>query len=127
MSLYLWPTFDATIHLLETGISAQTTVIKFNPDKCSIKKQQIKYFGRIISTKGIKQCPKKEQAIPNMSPPANKRELQSFLGSVNYLSNFTSNLAQKTHIMRSLLKKDIHYVWTPEQTWRRTLLPYNKL
>ena len=98
------------IHLLETVSHAQTAGIKFNPDKCSIKKQQIEYFGRFISIKGIKPCPKKVQAILNMSPPANKQELQSFLGSVDFMSNFTSNLAQKTHIMRSLLKKGVHYV-----------------
>ena len=102
------------IDLLETVSHAQSAGIKFNPDKCSIKKQQIEDFGRVISTKGIKPCPKKVQAFLNMSPPANKQELQSFLGSVNSMSNFTSNLAQKTHIMRSLLKKDVHYVWTPD-------------
>ena len=74
----------------------------------------MEYFGRVFSTKGIKPCPKKVQAILNMSPPANKQEQQSFLGSVNFMNNFTSNLAQETHIMRSLLKKDVHFVWTPE-------------
>ena len=102
------------IHLLETVRRAENAGIKFNPDKCSIKKQEIEYFGRVVSTKGIKPCPKKIQAILNMSPPANKQELQSFLGSVNFMSTFTPNLAQKTHIMRNLLKKDVHFVWTQE-------------
>ena len=56
----------------------------------------------------------KVQAILNMSLPANKQELQSFLGSFNFISNFTSNLAQKTHTIKSLLKKDVLFVWTPE-------------
>ena len=30
------------------------------------------------------------------------------------MSNFTPNLAQKTHIMRNRLKKDVHFVWTQE-------------
>ena len=48
------------IHLLETVRQAQTAGIKFNPDiKCSIKEQQIEYFGRVISIKCIKPCPKK--------------------------------------------------------------------
>ena len=49
------------IHLLETVSHAQTAGIKLNPDKCSIKKQQIEYFGRVIPTKGIKPCPKRHK------------------------------------------------------------------
>ena len=37
------------IHLLETVSRVQTAGIKFNPDKCSIKKQEIEYFGRVVS------------------------------------------------------------------------------
>ena len=49
-----------------------------------------------------------------MTPPQIKQELQSLLGSVKFMSKVTSTLAQKTHVMRSLLKRDVHFVWTPE-------------
>ena len=83
------------IHLLETVRRAKNAGIKFNPDKCSIKKQEIEYFGHVVSTKGIKPCPKKMQAILNMSPPANKQELQSLLGSVNFMSTSLPTLHRK--------------------------------
>lgn len=44
----------------------------------------------------------------------NKQELQSFLGTVNFMSTFIPNLAKKTNLMRSLLKKDVHFVWTSD-------------
>ena len=100
------------IHLLETVEKASKAGIKFNPDKCSIKKAKIEYFGRIVSPQGVETCPKKVEDIRHMSPPQNKQELQSFLGSVNFMANFIPNFAQKTFVMRGLLKKDVHYVWT---------------
>ncbi len=98
------------INCLETVAAAQRAGLKFNPDKCSIKKKEINYFSRVISEEAIKPDPSKVQAIIDMAPPQNKQELQSFLGSVNFLSNFVPNLSQSTHIMRGLLKKDVHYV-----------------
>jgi len=102
------------INCLETVSAEQRKGLKFNPDKCCIKKETISFFSRIISKEGIKPCPTKVQAILDMEPPGNKQELQSFLGSVNFLSSFVPNLSQQTFIMRGLLKKDVHYVWTPE-------------
>lgn len=100
------------IHLLETVSKAKDAGIKFNPDKCSIKKDRIEYFGRIVTPDGVEPCPKKVSAILKMNAPENKQELQSFLGSVNFMSNFIPNLAQKTTVMRGLLKKDVKYMWT---------------
>lgn len=49
-----------------------------------------------------------------MIPPTDKQELQSFLGSVTFLSTFIPNLSKKTHLMRGLLKKDVQYIWTSD-------------
>ena len=102
------------INPLETVEKAQKAGIKFNPDKCAIRKQNIEYFGRVVSAKGVKPCQKKEQAIMKLLPPTNKQELQSFLATVNFIPSFIPNLSKKTHMMRSLLKKDIHFVWTSD-------------
>ena len=42
------------------------------------------------------------------------QELQSFLGTVNFMSTFIPNLSRKTHFMRCLLKKDVHFTWTSD-------------
>ena len=51
------------LHLLETVDRARAAGIKFNPDKCQIKKRKMTYFGRVISPSGVEPCPKKVQAI----------------------------------------------------------------
>ena len=38
------------LHLLETVAKAQKAGLRFNPDKYSMKKHQIEYFGRVISS-----------------------------------------------------------------------------
>ena len=43
-----------------------------------------------------------------------KQELQSLLGTVNFMSAFIPNLTKKTHLMRSLLKRDVHFLWTSD-------------
>ena len=40
-----------------------------------------------------------------------KQELRTLLGMVNYFAKFTSNLAETTAPIRSLLKKDSEFVW----------------
>ncbi len=47
------------IHLLEMVWKAKKADVKFNPDKCVIKKRQIKYFGRVVFPQGAEPCLKK--------------------------------------------------------------------
>lgn len=102
------------LHLLETIDRAREAGIKFNPDKCQIKKQQISYFGRVITPNGVQPCPKKVKDILKLAPPTNKQELQSFFGTINFMATFIPNLSKQTHMMRGLLKKDIHFAWTSD-------------
>ena len=100
------------IHLLETIEKARKADIKLNHNKCFIRKQQIEYFGRIITPKGVQPCPKKVKAITMLATPTDMQELQSLLGTVNFMSTFIPNLAKKTHLMRMLLKRGSHFVST---------------
>ena len=102
------------IHLLETVDKACQAGLKFNPDKCFIKKRQIEYFGRIITPQGVQPCPKKVRGITALAAPNDKQELQSLLGTVNFMSTVIPNLTKKTHLMRSLLKRDTHFIWTSD-------------
>ena len=47
-----------------------------------------------------------------MPEPKNENLLQSFLGIVNYLSHFNFQIANLTHNLRSLLKKNTEFLWT---------------
>lgn len=87
--------------------------LKLNKDKLQLGQASVKFLGHIISGEGIKPQTSKVQAIENMLPPTNVKELQRFLGVVNYLGKFISNLSQETVCMRSSLKKNVPWSWTP--------------
>ena len=50
----------------------------------------------------------------NYVAPSDKQELQSLLGTVNFIATFVPNLTKKTFRMRSLLNRDTHFVWTSD-------------
>ena len=57
------------IYLLETVERACKAGLKFNPNKCCIKKQEIEYFGRMFTPQGVKPCPKKDKNIAMLAAP----------------------------------------------------------
>ncbi|XP_015970564.1 uncharacterized protein LOC107494047 [Arachis duranensis] len=66
--------------------------------------------------KGIEIDKNKAKAILEAPPPTNKKQLQAFLGKVNYLRRFISNLSGKTKVFAPLikLKKEEEFQWKTE-------------
>ena len=83
----------------------------FNSTKCKIKSKSISFFRMIYSENGVSPDPEKLKHLQNMTYPTCKKELQEFLGLITYLSPFIPNLADKTHTLRGLLKKDAPFLW----------------
>ena len=54
----------------------------------------------------------KVKLIQEWPTPTNQKELQSFLGTVNYLSRFSAFLSYLRAPLQNLLKKDSEFVWT---------------
>ena len=76
-----------------------------------IRLREVCYLGHILSENGIKPDPEKTKAILNMPKPENIKQLQSYLGMVNYLTKFFPKLTSMTKPLRILLKKDIIWHW----------------
>lgn len=86
--------------------------VKFNKLKCEFALTEIKYVGHIISKEGIKADPDKIEAIKRIKTPQNSKDLQRFLGMVNYLAKFIPNLPNLTPNLRALIKKNVIWQWT---------------
>jgi hypothetical protein len=69
--------------------------LKMNPRKCAFGVSAGKFLGFIIHEHGIEIDPDRIKSIRNVGPPTCKVEVQKFLGKVNYLWRFISNLAGK--------------------------------
>jgi len=87
--------------------------LKMNPLKCAFGVSAGKFFGFIIHEKGIEIDPKRIEAMKNVEAPPCKKDLQKFLGKVNFLRRFISNLSRKidafTPILR--LKDETEFNW----------------
>ena len=85
--------------------------LKLNREKCHFRVSEVHYVGHVLSADGIKPDPEKVEAIIAMPIPANREDLQRFLGVVTYLSKFIPNKSQKSAPLRQLLQKDVEWSW----------------
>ena len=86
--------------------------LKLNRDKINFKQKEVKYLGHVLSANGVKPDPDKVKAIQEMKAPKNVKNLQQFLGLVNYVGKFCKGLSDKTHMLRQLEKKNTEWMWT---------------
>ena len=80
--------------------------LNLNPDKVKINCKSVPFFGMVLTADGIKPDPKKVETIKKWPIPQSVTELQSFLGSVNYLSHFIPGLSQLRKPLQALIKKN---------------------
>ena len=83
-----------------------------NPDKIQINCKEVPFFGNTLSKDGLTPDMSKVKLIQEWPTPSNQKELQSFLGTVNYLSRFLLFLSDLRAPLQNLLKKDSEFVWT---------------
>nr|KYP40542.1 Retrovirus-related Pol polyprotein from transposon 297 family [Cajanus cajan] len=77
--------------------------LKLNPTKCTFRVRSRKLLGFIVSEKGIKVYPIKAKAIIDMAPPKTKNEVKGFLGRVNCIAHFISQLTDTCTLIFKLL------------------------
>ena len=89
--------------------------LKLNSEKLTVGEQQVEYFGHLITADGLKLDPQKIEAIQDMPPPADKKELQTMIGMITYLSKFAPQLSVIMEPIRDLLKEDAEFIWDEQQ------------
>ena len=70
----------------------------------------------MISRHGVSPASAKVKALKDMPSPKTKRELQSFLGIVNYLSKFSPMTAEIWEPFRRLTL--VKVVWTQNRSYQ---------
>ena len=76
-------------------------------DICIVKSKPCGFFDKIYNPQGVKPDPKEVEAIKKMQRPSTKQELHSFLGMINYWSQFIPFMSELTFNLRKLQKKDV--------------------
>ena len=83
-----------------------------NPDKIQINCKEVPFFGNTLSKDGLRPDMNKVKLIQEWLTPTNQKEIQSFLGTFNYLSRFLPFLSDLRAPLQNLLKKDSEFVCT---------------
>ena len=96
-------------------VKLQKANIKIKLIKCAFFTKEVKFLGYKICELGMKMDIKRAEAIKKMESPKNKKELQAFLGAVNYYRMFIENLATIAEPLYSLLRKNVKFKWTEKQ------------
>ena len=99
-------------HLHKAMKRVRSAGIKLNFDKRVIKSKSCTFFGNVYTPQGVKPDLKKVEAMKKMEAPQTKQELQSFLGMVNPLGQYSKHMAGLTANFSLLLRKDVLFQWT---------------
>ncbi|KAL1447741.1 hypothetical protein WDU94_005516 [Cyamophila willieti] len=85
--------------------------LKLNINKCEIGTKKIQFLGQVFEASGMSPELAKVDAIQKMPTPTCIKELQRFLGMVNYLASYLPNMSEKCSNLRKLLKKNNLWCW----------------
>uniref|UniRef100_A0A2N9J4D2 Uncharacterized protein n=1 Tax=Fagus sylvatica TaxID=28930 RepID=A0A2N9J4D2_FAGSY len=86
--------------------------LRLNPNTFGVTSGKL--LGFIVRGRGIKIDPAKVQAIRNMPAPRTKKEIRSFLGRINYIARFITQLTATCEPLFKLLRKDVKIKWTED-------------
>lgn len=89
--------------------------IKLNKDKCIFNAKEVKFLGHLLTETGLKADQIKIEAIERLGIPSCKKQLQRFLGMINYLAKFIPNMSEITEPLRKLLINNVEWSWEFEQ------------
>ncbi|BHF71785.1 hypothetical protein SprV_0401484500 [Sparganum proliferum] len=77
--------------------------VVINPSKCVLGVPSLDFLGHHVDAQGLRPLSSKVEAIRDFPPPTSKRQLQRFLGMVNFYRRFLPNCADLMLPLTNLL------------------------
>ena len=102
---------DHLVHLKQIFSKCRKYGLSLNPKNFFFVVEEGKLLGHIVSEKGICIDPSRVEAIQTINLRRNKKELQSFLGKINFLRWFVPNFVELVKHITCMLKKDAKIKW----------------
>ncbi|XP_058840882.1 uncharacterized protein K02A2.6-like [Topomyia yanbarensis] len=86
-----------------------------NKTKCLIGVSELEILGFNVSVAGISPSNEKISEIQNFRKPENKEEVRSFLGLINFVGQFISDLSTRTEALREFVGGDVQIFGKEQQ------------
>ena len=85
------------------------------PEKCKWKVREVGFLGVVIGPDGIKMEEEKVKEVVEWLTPKYVKEVQKFLGLVNYYRRFIEDFASIARPLHDMVKKDKKWDWMEKQ------------
>ena len=95
---------EHTKHVLKILKRLQDRGLQVDVDKCKFLVQRVKYLRLIISIDGISMNLEKVQCIFDWETPNSVKDIQAFLGFLNFYRQFVEQFSQCTRLLTELTK-----------------------
>jgi hypothetical protein len=91
-------------HLSQFFQVLQDNGLTISPEKCTFAASQVKFLGHMVSETGITPLPKHVAAIQEFPSPSTVKQLQQFLGMINFYRRFLPKIAATLRPLTDLLR-----------------------
>lgn len=109
-------TVEEDLKLLEEVLELLSNAnLKLNLHKCSFLKTSASYFGHDITAGSIKPGLEKIKCVADYKRPSNVHQIRQFIGLTSYFRKFIRGFVEIARPLTYLTKKDVQWVWGPEQ------------
>ena len=101
-------------HLRKVFLKCKSFGLSLNPKMSLFSMKEGKLLGHIVLAVRVKIDPSRVEAIQDLSIPRSRKEVQSFLGKINFLRRFVSNFVEEVKLITTMLRKGNEVRWTYE-------------
>jgi hypothetical protein len=102
------------LHLQQFFQVLQENGLTINPAKCVFAVSSLKFLGHMVDEAGITPLPKHVAAVQDCPPPTDIKQLQRFLGLINFYRRFLPAVARTLKPLTDLLKGSPKVLlWSP--------------
>lgn len=105
---------DHESHVVQVLRELEKAELLVKESKCIFATRTVDFLGFRLSGDGVAPDPSKTEAVKKWPTPTSKKEVQKFLGLVNWYKKFVEGFARIASPLYALTAKDTSFVWTEE-------------
>jgi len=107
---------DHVLHLRAVLERLQQHGLVLNGEKCVLGATRVEYLGHLVTASGIRPLPARVAAIKDFPKPSTVKELQTFLGMLNFYRRFIAGAAGLLRPLTDALRagKGVKLQWTDQ-------------
>ena len=101
-------TEEVVKRLVENGLYVK-------PENCKWKVKEVRFLEVVIEPERIKMEEEKVKGVLNWPTPKKVKDIQKFLGLMNYYHQFIKSFVTIARPLYNMVKKDKKWIWTEKQ------------